>query len=141
MRSDPIHVTPEIVIPRSELVLSYVRAGGPGGQNVNKVASKAVLRFNLRDSPSIPEPLRQRALARLANRLTGAGELIVTSGVYRDQPRNRDAAIARLGEILAAAVRVQRRRKRTRPSLSAVERRLTDKRRRSERKRQRGATD
>jgi ribosome-associated protein len=141
MPNDAVRVTPEIVIPRGELRLSYVRAGGPGGQNVNKVASKAVLRFNLRASPSVPEPARERALARLASRLTGAGELIVTSAVYRDQPRNREAAIARLRELLAAAVRVRRPRKRTRPKKSAVERRLVDKRRRAERKRERTAVE
>ena len=141
MGPSAVRVTAEIVIPRSELSFSYVRAGGPGGQNVNKVASKAVLRFKLRDSPSIPPAARERALARLASRLTADGEVIVTSSVYRDQPRNREAAVERLRELLAAAVRVRRRRKATRPSAAAVERRLVEKRRRSERKRQRGQVD
>ena len=100
-----------------------------------------MLRFNVRDSPSLPEPARQRALARLASRLTGDGELIVTSSVFRDQARNREAAIDRFRELLAEAVRVRRARKRTRPSRSAVERRLVDKRRQGERKKRRVVTD
>ena len=141
MGDDAVRVNAEIVIPRRELALSYVRAGGPGGQNVNKVASKAVVRFNVRASPSLPDDARRRALTRLGRRLTAAGELIVTSGVHRDQPRNREAAIARLRDLLAAAVRVRRTRKRTRPSRAAVERRLDDKRRHGERKRQRRPVD
>jgi ribosome-associated protein len=135
--SDGIRVHNEIVIPLSEIRLSYVCAGGPGGQNVNKVASKAVLRFNLRGSPSLPDPARRRALARLASRLTNAGELVLASGTYRDQPRNREAVLERLRALLAAAVRVPRPRKRTRPPRAAKERRLAIKRARSEIKRAR----
>ena len=135
--SDGIRVQGEIVIPRSEIRLSYVRAGGPGGQNVNKVASKAILRFNLRDSPSLPDPARRRALARLASRLTNAGELVLASGAYRDQPRNREAVLERLRALLTVAVRAPRPRRRTRPSRAAEERRLAVKRARSETKRAR----
>jgi ribosome-associated protein len=136
-----LRVTATLTIPAAELALSYVRAGGPGGQNVNKVASKAVLRFNLRDSPSLPPPLRERALARLASRLTTAGELILTSGVHRDQSRNRAAVLERLRTVLANAVRPRRRRTPTRPSAAAEERRLAAKRLRSERKRARRNVD
>ena len=136
-----LRVTPTLTIPAPELALSYVRAGGPGGQNVNKVASKAVLRFNLRDSPSLPAALRERALARLGSRLTTAGELILTSGVHRNQSRNRAAVLERLRTVLATALRPRRRRKATRPSAAAEERRLAAKRRRSERKRARQNLD
>ena len=136
-----LRVNDRITIPAAELDLSYVRASGPGGQNVNKVASKAVLRFALRDSTALPDDLKTRALARLAAKLTRDGELIVTNGTTRDQTRNRDAALARLAAMLAAAVTRPRARKATKPSAGAVERRLDQKRRRSEAKRSRRPTD
>jgi ribosome-associated protein len=129
-----VRVSAAIEIPASEIHLSYARSGGPGGQNVNKVSSKAVLRFDLGASPSIPEPARERALRVLAARLTREGELILTSDRYRDQGRNREDVLERLGEILAAAVKRPRRRKPTRPSAGAVERRLVAKHHRAKRK-------
>ncbi len=137
MARGDLRVNDALVIPGAELQLSYARAGGPGGQNVNKVASKAVVRFALGDSPSIPDDLKRRALRRLASRLTQAGELIVTSAATRDQPRNRAAALARLAELLAAAVAAPRPRRPTRPSRGAVERRLVAKSRRARLKRER----
>jgi ribosome-associated protein len=126
-----LRVTDTIVIPASELDITFVRASGPGGQNVNKVASKAVVRFALRDSPSLPDDAKERALVRLAARLTREGELIVTSAATRDQSRNRAAALARLAQLLAGATRRPRVRRPTRPSAAAVERRLEAKRRRA----------
>jgi ribosome-associated protein len=133
----PVRVSETIAIPLAEITLSYTRAGGPGGQNVNKVASKAVLRFSVRDSPTLREPARERALRRLASRLTTEGELVLTSAVHREQARNRAAVLARLAELLAAAVKPPRRRKKTLPSKAARERRLTAKRQRGARKRER----
>ena len=139
MARDDLRVTDRIVVPAAELDLSYVRASGPGGQNVNKVASKAVVRFDLRASTAFPPELKARALERLASKLTQAGELIVTNGVARDQTRNRDAALARLAAILAAAVARPRTRRPTRPSKGAVEQRLETKHRRARVKRERRA--
>jgi len=130
-------VRDDLVIPAAEITLRYVRAGGPGGQNVNKVASKAVLRFSVRDSPSFGAADRAHLLARLASRLTGDGELVLTSGAYRDQSRNRAAVLERLATVLRAALRRRRRRKPTRPSKAAIERRLAEKRARADRKRER----
>jgi ribosome-associated protein len=141
MAGRAVRIRDGLVIPARELTLRYVRAGGPGGQNVNKVASKAVLRFRVRDSPSLTVADRERILLRLAARLTGDGELILTSGVYRDQSRNREAVLGRLAAVLAAALRRPRPRRPTRPSKGAVERRLAQKRARSDRKRERRTFD
>jgi ribosome-associated protein len=136
-----LQITDTIAIPFDELQLSYVRAGGPGGQNVNKVSSKAVLRFDLRGSPSLPEAERARAMERLASRLTRDGELLLSSGEYRDQPRNRTAVIERLREVLAEAMRPPKRRRPTRPTAGSRERRLQAKKLRGTRKRQRTQSD
>ena len=137
MARGDLRVNDGITIPAAELAISYVRASGPGGQNVNKVASKAVVRFDLRATTAIADDAKARALTRLASRLTNDGALLVTSSVTRDQHRNRDAALARLAELLAAAVTRPRRRRPTKPSKSAVERRLDTKTRRSRTKRDR----
>lgn len=132
-----LRITPRIAIPMREIGLSYARSGGPGGQNVNKVASKTVLRFDLRTSPSLPDPARHRALARLASRLTRDGVLVLSSDTYRDQPRNRTAVLERLRALLAAAVTTPTRRRPTAPTAAARERRLTAKRARAKIKRER----
>ena len=141
MDGDPIRISASIAIPVEEIRLDYARSGGPGGQNVNKVASKAVLRFDLRHSPSIPEPARQRALGKLASRLTRSGEIVLSCDTYRDQPRNREAVIERLRVLLAEAVAVPRKRRPTRPTRAARERRLDEKKQRGRLKRQRAALD
>lgn len=127
-----------ILIPHSEIEFTYARSSGPGGQNVNKVNSKAVLRWNPALSVALPEELRQRVLSRLADRLTREGWLVLASDRFRDQGRNRQDCLEKLQAIVAAASRVPKRRKKTRPSLSSRRRDLDAKRRHGEKKRLRG---
>jgi ribosome-associated protein len=98
-----LEVHPHLRIPETEFVWSYVRSGGPGGQNVNKVASKAVLRWDVASSPSLPADVKARLRAREANRITAEGELVLTSQRYRDQERNRQDCLDKLREMIARA--------------------------------------
>lgn len=127
-------VNEHLSIPEEELDVSFARSGGPGGQNVNKVSSKVVLRFDVTRSPTLSEEQRKRILARLANRIDGDGILMVTAQEHRSQPLNREAATARLAALLAQALKVQRKRVKTRVPKAAVERRLDGKRIQSRKK-------
>ncbi len=128
-------VTGSIVIPATELAWHFSRAGGPGGQGVNTADSRAELRFDLAASNAIPEPLKSRALARLAPRLVD-GTLVVTASEHRSQLDNRRAARTRMLALLAWAIATPGRPRRpTAPSRAAVQRRLDAKRRRGDLKR------
>jgi ribosome-associated protein len=120
-----------------EIEITFARSSGPGGQNVNKVSSKAVLRWNLSRSTSLPDDVRTRFLARYRNRVTSEGDVLVTSQRYRDQARNVADAIEKLRTMLAAAAFVPKKRKPTKPTRASVERHKKSKEARSRKKQMR----
>jgi ribosome-associated protein len=126
--SSSVRINAQISIPRSELGFSFVRSSGPGGQNVNKVASKAVLRWSVANSDSIPEPVRQRLLSRYGRRVNERGELLITSQRYRDQAKNIEDCVAKFRELLLSVATAPRQRKKTRVPRAAKEARLVQKR-------------
>lgn len=116
-------VNPRIRIPDSEIEFTYVRSSGPGGQNVNKVNSKAVLRWAMVESASLPADVRARFLEKFKNRLTSAGDVIISSQRYRDQARNAADAREKLGAMLAAVAVAPKKRRATRPTKASRVRR------------------
>lgn len=136
-----IVVSDGIVIPARELTVSFVRSSGPGGQNVNKVASKVQLRWTPATSTVLTEADRAWVLTRLASKLTSEGDLIVSSGLTRDQGRNRLDAETKLGAIVRAALMRPKTRRKTRPTAAARARRVEEKKARGDAKRRRRAVD
>lgn len=132
-----LEVTRSIQIPDDEFHWSFVRSGGPGGQNVNKVASKAVLRWDLAASPSVPDDVKARLRVQQPSRLTVEGEFVLSSQRYRDQGRNVEDCLLKLREMIVQATHVPKKRRATRPTRGSQERRLDAKRRRSHAKTQR----
>ena len=131
----PLVVSPALTVPEAELTWRFSRSSGPGGQSVNTTDSRAELSFDLERSPSVPEPLRRRALARLAGRLVD-GVLTVAASEHRSQLQNREAAEQRLAQVLREAIAPPPPpRRATRPTRGSKERRLAGKRRRSDVKR------
>jgi ribosome-associated protein len=136
-----IVVTPRVTIPGGELAIAFSRSGGPGGQNVNKVSSKVLLRWNPTTSTALADDERAWLLERLARRLTSDGTLIVTSTATRDQLKNRDDAVEKLALIVRAALARPKPRKATKVSRGAKRRRVADKRHHAEIKRNRSGRD
>lgn len=129
-----LEVTPTIQIPLDEFAWSFARSGGPGGQNVNKVASKAVLRWNFDGTTQVPEVVKERFRRLFGSRLTTEGELVLSSESTRDQSRNREDCLEKLADMLRAAATPPKIRYATRPSRASKRRRVADKRRTSETK-------
>lgn len=128
-------ITSSISIDESEIQLEFVRSSGPGGQNVNRVATAVQLRFDVHNSPSLPDDVRQRLTRIAGKRVTEGGVLIIDARRYRTQERNRQDAIDRLVELVRRAARKPKVRRRTKPTAESKRRRLEAKRRRSEKKR------
>ncbi|ODS63604.1 MAG: peptidyl-tRNA hydrolase [Arenimonas sp. SCN 70-307] len=134
-----LEITPTLSIPDGELVERFVRSGGPGGQNVNKVSTAVELRFDIANSPSLPAEVKARLLARRDRRITAEGVLVLSAQRFRTQDRNREDARARLAALVAAATVAPKKRVATRPTRGSTERRLGAKRERASVKRQRSA--
>lgn len=134
-----LDIDADVQIPDDELIERFVRSAGPGGQNVNKVASAVELRFDVASSRALPEPVRVRLLARRDRRLTDAGVLVIQANRFRDQGKNREDARARLADVIRAALVAPKRRIATRPTRASKERRIDAKKTRSTVKRNRGS--
>lgn len=129
-----IRVNAQIELDEREIQEEFVRASGPGGQNVNKVSTAVQLRFDVARSPSLPEPVRARLITLAGRRLTQDGVLIIEADRFRSQRRNRDDALERLIELIREACEVETPRRPTRPTLASKKRRLDSKQRRGETK-------
>jgi ribosome-associated protein len=131
-------MTPHIRIPEEDIQIEYVRASGPGGQNINKVATAVQLRFDVRRSPALPGDVRRRLEKLAGRRLTSEGVLVLDARRHRTQEQNRADAIDRLRELIAKAAVPPRRRRATKPTRSSVERRLNGKHKKAVQKMHRG---
>ena len=130
-----IRITRTIAIHESEIQQEFIRASGPGGQNINKVATAVQLRFDVGNSPSLPDDVRERLIRLTGRRITGDGVLIIDARRFRTQERNRQDAIDRLVALIRKAVEKPKVRRKARPTLAAKRRWVETKRRRSETKR------
>lgn len=136
-----LHVAERVVIPASDLSWAAARSGGPGGQNVNKVSSKVELRFDLEGTRALDPSAKDRLRTIAKNRIDADGCILIVSQTTRDQVRNLQDARDRLAELVRQALIVPKRRRKTKPTRSSVERRIESKKRRAETKRGRRGPD
>lgn len=134
-------ITPHFSVPLREIDFSFARSSGPGGQNVNKVNSKAILKWNFLKSPSVPLAVRARFLGQYSSRLTEAGELTITSDRTRDQGKNKADCLEKLRDLLLTVAHPPKLRRDTKPTRSSKEKRLRSKQSQSEKKKNRKAYD
>jgi len=134
-------VTPGIKIPMREFTFTFARSGGPGGQNVNKVNTKATLRWPVRTDKSLPEAVHGRFLAKYAGKLTTDGDLLITSQRFRDAGRNVADCLEKLRRMLSRVAEAPKMRRPTKPTKGSVRRRLEHKRHQSSRKHRRRMVD
>ena len=122
-----IKITQQIFLNPAEIKLTFIASPGPGGQNVNKLATAVQLRFNVLHSSSLPEAVRLRLIAFLGKKITGQGELIIKASRFRTQERNKQDALNRLCQLIQRAAIPVKKRKKTRPTLASKQRRLNTK--------------
>jgi ribosome-associated protein len=140
-QSKTIPIAPGLVLDTADLTWDFVRSSGPGGQNVNKVATAVQLRFDVKNASSMPDEVRSRLMQLAGRRINSRGVLVIQARRFRSQEKNREDAIGRLIEWLQTAARKPKRRRMTRPGAAARQKRLDEKKKRAEVKRRRKPAD